>query len=83
MNWTEVNIYTTTEGIDPVCGCLLRIGVTGFVIKDAKDFLPAGTKCECGCTEFEKEKDIFDVLAYEFELLRCAKVPIVTAISYH
>lgn len=38
MNWTEVNVYTTTEGIDPVCGCLLRIGVTGFVIKDAKDF---------------------------------------------
>ena len=38
MNWTEVNIYTTTEGIDPVCGCLLRIGVTGFVIKDANDF---------------------------------------------
>lgn len=38
MNWTEVNIYTTTEGIDPVCGCLLGIGVTGFAIKDAKDF---------------------------------------------
>ena len=38
MNWTEVNIYTTTEGIEPVCGCLLCIGVTGFVIKDAKDF---------------------------------------------
>lgn len=38
MNWTEVNIFTTTEGIDPVCGCLLGIGVTGFVIKDAKDF---------------------------------------------
>lgn len=38
MNWIEVNIFTTTEGIDPVCGCLLGIGVTGFVIKDAKDF---------------------------------------------
>lgn len=38
MDWTEVNIYTTTEGIDPVCGCLLCIGVTGFVIRDAKDF---------------------------------------------
>lgn len=38
MNWTEANIYTTTEGIDPVCGCLLGIGITGFVIKDAKDF---------------------------------------------
>lgn len=38
MNWTEVNIFTATEGIDPVCGCLLGIGVTGFVIRDAKDF---------------------------------------------
>lgn len=38
MNWTEVNIYTTTEGIEPVCGRLLNVGVTGFVIKDSKDF---------------------------------------------
>ncbi|MGN1090673.1 MAG: 50S ribosomal protein L11 methyltransferase [Huintestinicola sp.] len=38
MNWTEVNIFTTTEGIDPVCGRLLGVGVTGFIIKDAKDF---------------------------------------------
>lgn len=38
MNWTEVNVFTTTEGIEPVCGRLLGVGVTGFVIKDAKDF---------------------------------------------
>lgn len=39
MNWTEVNIYTTTQGIDPVCGRLLNIGITsGFAIKDANDF---------------------------------------------
>ena len=38
MNWIEVNIFTTTEGIEPVCGCLLTIGIGGFVIKDAKDF---------------------------------------------
>lgn len=38
MNWTEVSIFTTTEGIDPVCGRLLNVGITGFVIKDAKDF---------------------------------------------
>ena len=38
MNWTEVNIYTAAEGIDPVCGRLLNVGVTGFQIKDAKDF---------------------------------------------
>lgn len=38
MNWTEVNIYTTTEGIDPVCGRLMNVGVTGFQIRDAQDF---------------------------------------------
>ena len=38
MNWTEVNIYTTSEGSEPVCGCLLNTGVTGFAIKDPKDF---------------------------------------------
>ncbi len=38
MNWTEVSVYTTTEGIDPVCGCLLGIGITGFAIRDSKDF---------------------------------------------
>lgn len=38
MNWIEVDIYTTSAGIDPVCGRLLRIGVTGFAIRDAADF---------------------------------------------
>ncbi|MCM1579396.1 MAG: 50S ribosomal protein L11 methyltransferase [Ruminococcus sp.] len=38
MNWTEVSIFTSTEGIEPVCGRLLNVGVTGFVIKDSKDF---------------------------------------------
>ncbi len=38
MNWTEVKIFTSTEGIDPVCGCLMTIGITGFEIRDAKDF---------------------------------------------
>lgn len=38
MNWTEVNIYTTTEGTEPLSGRLLGLGINGFVIKDAKDF---------------------------------------------
>lgn len=38
MDWTEVNIYTSSEGVDPVCGCLLGVGITGFAIKDSKDF---------------------------------------------
>lgn len=38
MNWVEVDIYTTTEGIEPLTGCLINMGINGFVIKDAKDF---------------------------------------------
>lgn len=38
MNWVEVNIFTTTEGVDVLCGTLLGMGVNGFVIKDSKDF---------------------------------------------
>ncbi len=38
MNWVELDIFTTTEGIDPLCGCLLMLGITGFQIKDKNDF---------------------------------------------
>lgn len=38
MEWTEVNIYTTTEGIEIVCSKLTDIGVKGFAIRDAEDF---------------------------------------------
>lgn len=38
MNWLEVSIQTTPEGIDPVCGVLMNIGVNGFEIEDEGDF---------------------------------------------
>ena len=38
MDWIEVDIYTTTDGIEAVTGRLLGLGIDGFVIKDAKDF---------------------------------------------
>lgn len=38
MNWIETKIYTSTIGIDSVTGILLNIGISGFVIEDAKDF---------------------------------------------
>ena len=38
MNWLEVSITTTPEGIDPVCGVLMNIGVNGFEIEDEGDF---------------------------------------------
>ena len=38
MNWTEVKIYTTTTGIDPLTGSMLDLGLQGFMIEDAQDF---------------------------------------------
>jgi len=38
MEWTEVNIYTTTEGIELLCSKLSDIGIKGFSIKDPEDF---------------------------------------------
>ncbi|MEG2814007.1 MAG: isoleucine--tRNA ligase, partial [Oscillospiraceae bacterium] len=36
-------------------------GSDAWFIREPKEFLPADFKCECGCTEFTKEKDIMDV----------------------
>lgn len=38
MNWLEITIYTTTEGIEPVCGNLYQLGITGLEIEDETDF---------------------------------------------
>lgn len=38
MNWLQVSIFTTAEGIDPVCGRLLDLNVGGFEIEDKDDF---------------------------------------------
>lgn len=38
MNWTEVNIMTSTFGIEPLTAYLMDIGIKGFVIQDSNDF---------------------------------------------
>ena len=38
MNWVEIDVFTTTAGIDAVTGSLLGLGINGFVIKDPEDF---------------------------------------------
>lgn len=38
MNWIEIDIFTTSEGIEPLTGSLLGMGINGFAIKDAADF---------------------------------------------
>ncbi len=39
MNWLQLSIYTTSEGIEPVCGRLYSIGITGTEIEDYDDFM--------------------------------------------
>lgn len=38
MDWLQLSIYTTSEGIDPVCGRLYQLGITGTEIEDYDDF---------------------------------------------
>lgn len=38
MNWKEIRVYTTTEGLDVLSGYLVSCGITGFAIEDAEDF---------------------------------------------
>ena len=51
---TEASIKATAE-------LFRQKGSGSWYETDAKDILPAGTACECGCTSFTKEKDIMDV----------------------
>ena len=53
--------HITDATIKAVSDLFRKEGSDSWFIKDVKDIIPAGTKCECGCTEFVKEKDIFDV----------------------
>lgn len=38
MEWMQVGIETTKEGIDPICGMLYAMDITGTEIEDADDF---------------------------------------------
>ncbi len=37
MNWTELTIYTSKNGIEPVTGALLKLGINGFIVEDPDD----------------------------------------------
>src|SRR4051812_23588260 len=46
---------------DAVKTLFVKGGADAWFTTDAKDILPAGTKCDCGSDAFTKESDIFDV----------------------
>ncbi|MDD4689707.1 MAG: 50S ribosomal protein L11 methyltransferase [Eubacteriales bacterium] len=37
-NWIKVFIFTSTQGIEPVCGMLYQLGIAGVEIEDSADF---------------------------------------------
>ena len=45
MDWIQVSIYTTSEGIEPVSGRLLQLGISGIEIEDEADFKDFHKKC--------------------------------------
>ena len=51
----------TEDSIKAVSKLFAEKGSTAWYETDASEILPSGTKCECGCTEYTKEKDIMDV----------------------
>ncbi len=38
MEWIQVSITTTPEGVDALCGILMGLGINGFEIEDEGDF---------------------------------------------
>ncbi len=51
----------TDETIKAISDMFRKEGSDAWYLREAKDFIPEGVRCECGCSEFVKEKDIFDV----------------------
>ena len=49
------------ETIKAISDLFRAEGSDAWYTKDAKDFIPESVKCECGCSDFEKEMDILDV----------------------
>jgi isoleucyl-tRNA synthetase len=46
---------------DAIKALFARGGADAWFTTEARDILPAGTRCACGSSEFNKEQDIFDV----------------------
>ena len=51
----------TEQSIRAVADIFRKEGSDAWYKYDAAHFLPEGTHCACGCTEFTKEKDVMDV----------------------
>ena len=53
--------YCTPESIEKISEIFGAEGSNAWWAKEAKELMPEGAACECGCKEFTKETDIMDV----------------------
>ena len=51
----------TPETIKRIVEIFREEGADAWYAKEAKELMPEGFKCSCGCTSFKKETDIMDV----------------------
>ena len=49
------------ETISAIADLFRKEGSDAWWTREASEFIPAGVKCKCGCSEFTKEYDIMDV----------------------
>ncbi|MGM9594043.1 MAG: isoleucine--tRNA ligase [Candidatus Onthomonas sp.] len=53
--------YCTEESIAKISGIFAKEGSNAWWARSAQELIPEGARCDCGCTDFRKEKDILDV----------------------
>ena len=53
--------YINAESIKKVADIFREKGADAWYALDAKELMPDGATCECGCHNFKKESDIMDV----------------------
>ena len=54
-------LFFNQTSFDAIKKLFAHGGADAWFTTDAKQILPAGTKCDCGSADFDKEQDIFDV----------------------
>ena len=70
MNWLEIKIYTTTEGIEHIGGMLLMAGVNGYAVEDKNLRLTFDTNIRFRTKDFDMSKGDFGrVILDESEML--------------
>ena len=71
MEWIEVKITTTAEGIEPLTGLLYDLGISGIIISDKDDFAQF----------LENNRKYWDYVDEELEKLKEAESSITLYLS--